>query len=115
MAYDEKLADRIRQALSGPNKVEEKKMMGGLTFMVNGKMCVGIYKGELMCRIDPAIYDEVLQKNGCHQMDFTGKPMKGFVLVNNEGIKTRKDFAYWINLSLVFNKKAKKAKKKKTK
>lgn len=79
--------------------------------MVNGKMCVGIVKNELMCRIDPEIYTEALQRNGCRQMDFTGKPMKGFVLVNNEGIKTEKDLDYWVSLSLAFNKKAKIAKR----
>ena len=115
MAYDEKLAIRIRKALSGLKKVEEKKMMGGLTFMVNGKMCIGIIKDELMCRIDPAIYNDCLQKKGCHIMAFTGKPLKGFVLVNNEGMKAKKDFDFWITISLEFNKKSKAYKRPKSK
>lgn len=112
MAYNEKLANRIRESLVGLRKVEEKKMMGGLTFMVNGKMCVGIVNDELMCRIDHDVYEEVLEKNGCREMDFTGKPMKGYIFVSEEGMKTRKDFEYWISLALEFNKKAKSSKRK---
>ena len=115
MAYDEKLAGRIRQALQDHPSVEEKKMMGGLTFMVNGKMCVGIFKNELMCRINPDKRDEALERSGCHEMDFTGKPMKGFVLVSSEGMKSQKDFDYWINLSLDYNKIAKASHRKSTK
>jgi len=113
MAYNEQLADRIRVALADQKKVEEKKMMGGLTFMVNGKMCVGIIKDELMCRIDPAIYEDALEKPGCHEMTFTGKPFVGYVLVDEEGMKTKKGFESWIQLALDFNKKAKASKKKK--
>lgn len=113
MAYNEKLADRIRESLVNVRKVNEKEMMGGLTFMVNDKMCVGIIKDELMCRIDPELRDEALSKKGCHLMEFTGRPMKGFVLVDETGMKSRKDFDYWIGLSLAFNKFAKSSKKKK--
>lgn len=113
MAFDEKLANRVREALSDVGKVEEKKMMGGLTFMVNGKMCVGIINNDLMCRIDPANYETALEINGCREMDFTGRPMKGFVFVSADGIIKKKDFEYWINLSLEYNKKAKPSPKKK--
>ena len=82
MAYDEKLAYRIRRLLPRA-KVEEKKMMGGLTFMVNGKMCVGILKDNLMARIGPDVYELALHKKGCREMNFTGKPMKGFVFVDH--------------------------------
>jgi TfoX/Sxy family transcriptional regulator of competence genes len=112
MAYNEQLADRVRLALSGIRKVEEKKMMGGLTFMVNGKMCVGILKDELMCRIDPELHDAALRRKGCREMDFTGKPMKGFVFVEPPGTKSDKDLAGWVSLSLEFNKNAKPSKKK---
>ena len=111
MAYDEKLAARVRQALAGQKKVQEKKMMGGLTFMVNNKMCVGVLKDELMFRIDPAVYEEALTKKGCREMDFTGRPMKGFVFVNNEGFKTAKQLGYWVQLALEWNKKAKASKR----
>jgi TfoX/Sxy family transcriptional regulator of competence genes len=113
MAYSEQLADRIRERLSGTPAVEEKEMMGGLTFMVNGKMCVGIIKDELMCRIDPALYESALEKRGCRQMDFTGKPMKGWVMVDEMGIERTQDLYGWIDLALAFNAQAKPHKRKK--
>lgn len=113
MAYDEKLAQRIRNRLSGLQLVEEKKMMGGLTFMYNGKMCVGIIKDELMCRIDPEFHNLAIEKQGCRTMDFTNRPMRGYVLVDETGMSSTKDFDYWINLALEFNKKAKASGKKK--
>ena len=112
MAYNEKLANRIRERLADLPIIEEKQMMGGLTFMVNGKMCVGIIKDELMCRIDPAIHETAVEKTGCRTMDFTKRPMMGYVMVDGSGMKTKKDFDYWINLSLDFNKKAKASKRK---
>lgn len=112
MAYNEKLADRIREALTGIPKAEEKQMMGGLTFMVNGKMCVGIIKDEMMCRIDPDRHEVEIEKQGCRTMDFTKRPMKGYVMIDDSGMKTKKDFDYWISLSLEFNKKAKASRKK---
>ena len=112
MAYNEKLAERIREELSEIRKLEEKKMMGGLTFMVNGKMCVGIFKNDLMVRIDPEQYEDALDKKDCRVMDFAGRPMKGFVLVGPEGTKGKKDLSYWVSLALNYNKKAKATKKK---
>lgn len=111
MAYDETLAQRVREGLAGRPKVEEKKMMGGLTFMVNGKMCVGILRDDLMARIDPEVYETALRKKGCREMDFTGKPMKGFVLISPEGTKRKADLDYWLGLALDFNKRAKASKK----
>lgn len=113
MAYNEKLADRIRERLADLKNVEEKAMMGGLTFMYNDKMCVGVLKDELMCRVDPALINELLEKQGCHPLTFTGRTSKGFVLVDETGMKSKKEFDYWINLALDFNKKAKSSKKKK--
>jgi TfoX/Sxy family transcriptional regulator of competence genes len=113
MPYNEKTADRIREELAAIRKVEEKKMMGGLTFMVNDKMCVGILNDDIMVRIDPAEYEQALERKGCREMDFTGRPMKGFVFVSPEGTKGKKDLNYWIDLALAFNKKAKASKKKK--
>lgn len=113
MAYDEKLAERIRERLAELPNIEEKKMMGGLCFMYNDKMCVGIIKDELMLRIDPDTYEEQLEQRGCRQMDFTGKPMKGYVLIDETGMRSKKDFDYWINMALAFNPKAKSSKKKK--
>jgi len=112
MAYNEQLAERIRQRLAFVPKVQEVKMMGGLTFMCNGKMCVGILKDELMCRIDPAVHDSETSKPGVRTLDFTKRRMSGFILVEESAMKTKKDFDYWIDLALAFNKRAKAARKK---
>lgn len=111
MAYNEKLANRIRERLAHLSNIEEKEMMGGLTFMYNDKMCVGIIKDELMCRINPDLHEAATEKTGCRTMDFTKRPMKGYILVDEDGLKTTEDFDYWINLALDFNQKAKSSKK----
>jgi len=114
MAYNEKLADRTREIISLTHKnIEEKKMFGGLCFMVNDKMCVGVEQERLMVRIDPARYDEAMEKEGCRPMDFTGKVMKGYVFVDIEALNTKKKLEYWIRLALEYNKIAKASKKKK--
>ncbi len=113
MAYNQTLANRIREQLQDLDDIEEREMMGGLCFMLNDKMCVGIIKDELMCRLDPALYEESLEKTGCHEMTFTGRPMKGWVLIEDSGMKTVADLNYWIGLSVDYNKYAKKSKKKK--
>lgn len=114
MAYNERLADRTREIISLTHRItEEKKMFGGLCFMVNGKMCVGVEKERLMLRIDPVKYDEVMEKEGCKPMDFTGKVMKGFVFVDAGVLGTKKKLEYWINKALEFNKLARASKKKK--
>jgi TfoX/Sxy family transcriptional regulator of competence genes len=114
MAYDEKLANRVREMISLTHKnIEEKRMFGGLCFMVNDKMCVGVEKDRMMVRLDPLIYDEVMEKEGCQPMDFTGKVMKGYVFVDAAVLNTNKKLDYWIQLALEYNKKAKASKKKK--
>lgn len=114
MAYNTYLAERIMRILKDRKvRVEEKKMMGGLCFMVNDKMCCGIIDDQLMARIDPAVYEKSLKKKGCKAMDFTGRPMKGFVYVDPKGIDLDKDLEYWIGLALDYNPKAKSSKKKK--
>jgi TfoX/Sxy family transcriptional regulator of competence genes len=114
MAFNEKLADRTREIISLTHKkVEEKKMFGGLCFMVNGKMCVGVEKERLMVRLNPELYEVVIEKEGCKPMDFTGKIMKGFVFVDLDALNTRKKLEYWIKLALDYNQIAKPSKKKK--
>jgi TfoX/Sxy family transcriptional regulator of competence genes len=114
MAYNEKLANQTRELIALTHKkVEEKKMFGGLCFMVNDKMCIGIEKERLMVRLDPAVYDEVMEKEGCTAMDFTGKVMKGYVFVRADSVTARKKLQYWVNLALEYNKIAKPSKKKK--
>ena len=112
MAYNEALAQRIRERLAHLPHVVEKAMMGGLTFMVDDKMCVGIIKEELMCRIDPDFHETAVEKRGCRTMDFTNRPMKGYVMIDDTGMQSNADFEYWIELSLAFNKQAKASKKR---
>lgn len=113
MPYDHDLADRVRQRFAELPDTEEKEMMGGLVFMYNDKMCVGIIKDELMCRIDPDYHESVVEKNGCRTMDFTKRPMRGYVLIDETGLRSKNEFDFWINLALEFNKNAKSSKKKK--
>ena len=110
--YNEALANRVRQKIASLSNVEEKEMMGGLTFMYNDKMCIGIIKDELMCRIDPALHESYVEKTGCRTMDFTNRPMKGYIMIDETGMTTQKDFDYWIDLAIDFNKRAKSSKRK---
>ena len=113
MAYNEFLADRIKLVLKEKTvPFTEKAMMGGLTFMIDDKMCVGIVKDSLMARIDPEVYDNALKMRGCREMDFTKKPMKGFVFIDPEGYDLDTDLEYWIDLALDYNPKARSSKKK---
>jgi TfoX/Sxy family transcriptional regulator of competence genes len=108
------LADRIRTILGSKTDFEEKKMFGGLCYMVQDKMCVGITnKGEFMARIDPARESEAIEKLGCREMDFTGRKMKGFILVDASGTETKSQLSYYIDLAMEYNRIAKKSKPKK--
>ena len=96
-------------------KVVEKRMFGGLCFMVNGKMCVGVEAERLMVRFAPDKTDEVMEKEGCRPMDFTKKVMRGFAFVDLAALNTKKKLDYWIQLALAYNKTAKPSRKKKKK
>lgn len=114
MAYNEQLANRTRELISLTHtNVEEKKMFGGLCFMVNDKMCVGVESQRLMVRLDPERYEEALEKEGAKPMDFTGRVMKGYVFVDLDALNTKKKLEYWIKLALEFNQKAKPSAKRK--
>jgi TfoX/Sxy family transcriptional regulator of competence genes len=114
MAYDEHLADRVCKILREKHvDFEEKKMMGGLCYMVNDKMCLGITTERLMARIDPEIYEDCLKKEGVSEMNFTGRAMKGFVFIEPEAIDRDSDLENWIQHCLDYNPKAKSSKKKK--
>ena len=114
MAFNELLADKLRHELKGRNvPFEEKAMMGGLTFMVDDKMCLGIVKDDLMARVGPHEFDEMLKKPGARIMDFTKRPMKGYAFVSAEGWDDDRELADWIDQCLVYNKEAKSSKKKK--
>ncbi|MEL0456676.1 TfoX/Sxy family protein [Flavobacteriaceae bacterium SZ-1-7] len=120
MAYDEFLADRIRQQLNEKHVVfSELKMMGGLCFKVDDKMLCGIHIDKkygdslLMARIGESVYEHELKKPECLPMDFTGRPMKGYIFVTPEGFDADNDLAYWIDLCLAFSPFAKLSKKRK--
>ena len=110
MAYSEYQADRIRQKLSKANLTEEKKMMGGLIFMVNHKMCIGLdidkktKTDRLMVRVGKASHDKLVFKRGSREMDFTGKVMRGFLFIEPEGFDSENDLDFWIEKALYFNK-----------
>lgn len=114
MAYNEKLADRVREILSATTtNIVEKKMFGGLCFMVNDKMCVGVRPDKMMVRIDPAKSDEVLEANsGAEVMIHGGKEMKGFIFVDENTLHSKKQLQYWIKMALEFNDKAPSSRKK---
>lgn len=119
MAYDEFLADRVRSVLKDENAdFSEMKMMGGLCFKVDDKMLCGIHidkklnESLLMARIGENAYEQEINKPACLPMDFTGRPMRGYIFVKSEGIDFDDDLAYWLRLCLVFNPEAKASKKK---
>ena len=120
MAYDEFLADRIRNVLSEKQiYFSELKMMGGLCFKVDDKMLCGIHIDKkygdslLMARIGETSYEKELNKEECLPMDFTGRPMKGYIFVTPIGFDHDKSLAYWLDLCLDFNPLAKRSKRKK--
>jgi TfoX/Sxy family transcriptional regulator of competence genes len=113
MPYNEKIAAKIRAALTGIKNVTEKKMFGGIAFMVNEKMCAGVDKDDIMLRCEPEMTIELLSKKGARAFDLTGKPMKGWLLVGAEGTSAKKDFDFWIKIAIEANRKAIIPKKKK--
>ncbi len=115
MPYNDALAARIEADFTTRGvKYETTRMMGGLCFKVDGKMCVGVEQSRLMARIDPAEVEAALQRPGCRPMDFTGRPMRGYVFVDIAVLKTAKELATWLDLTLAFNPKAVASKKAKT-
>ena len=114
MPYNEKLSDRVREILAEtPNKLEEIKMFSGICFMVNDKMCAGVQKDQLMLRLNPSIIEQVLEAEGCTQMDMKGKVMKNFVLVDQSALTTKRKLEHWLRLALDYNPVAKASKRKK--
>lgn len=102
MAYDEGLAERIREYFRDRDDVEEKKMFGGICFMVDGHMCCGIVRDMLMARVGPDNYEACLDKEHAREMDFTGKPMAGMIYVEPEGLTSDSDLEQWIESCLTF-------------
>ena len=113
MAFNELLADRIRQMLDIRKvKYAEKKMFGGLCFMVDDKMLMGVEKDRLMARIDPEDETKAMKRKGTKPMDFTGRVMKGYVFIDENALDLDKDLEFWVSLCLTYNPKAKASKKK---
>ena len=96
MPYDEQLVGRVRGVLAKKRNVAERKMFGGLTFMVRGNMACGVENERLMVRVGPAAYDDALGRPHAQMMNFTGRPMKGFVFVEPAGLKSDKDLEAWV-------------------
>ena len=109
MAYSDYQAERVRNRLSKSNVTEEKKMMGGLIFMVNDKMCIGLDmdketgQDRLMVRVGKAKHDQLIFEKGSREMDFTGKVMRGFLFIEPEGFDAEVDLDFWIEKALYFN------------
>ena len=102
MAYDEGLAQRIREVLNDRSDVSEKKMFGGIAFMVRGHMSVGIVKDDLMVRVGPEAYEDLVLEPHARRMDFTGRPMIGFLYVASEGLEADADLERWVERGLAY-------------
>jgi hypothetical protein len=102
MAFDEGLAVRIREHLEDVRGITEKKMFGGLAFLLEGKMCCGIMKDALLARVDPEAYEETSREPHVRPMEFTGTPMKGFLLVDPEGLELDRELGAWIDRGIAY-------------
>ncbi len=102
MAYDETLAQRVKSLLSGQGKLVEKRMFGGLAFMLRGNMCCGVLGKELMVRVGPKEYEAALRVPHTREMDFTGRPLKGFVYVEPKGFSADEDLEAWVDRAVKF-------------
>lgn len=102
MAYNEELLTRIRKVYNRIDGLKEKKMFGGVAFMLNGNMAFGINGSDLMVRVGPEKYEEALKQKYVKEMDFTGRPMKGMVTVLSKGIKEEKNLKQWIKRGIDF-------------
>ena len=102
MAYDEALAARVRSAFDGDPLVTERKMFGGVTFMVAGNMACGIVGDEMMVRVGPDSYEDALSRPHARPMDFTGRPMRGMIYVAGPGFESDQDLAAWVDSGASF-------------
>ena len=102
MAYNKILADRLRSVFAGRSEVVEKKMFGGIAFLINGHMSVGVTGDDLTVRVGPDLYDHAITQPHSREMDFTGRPMKGFVFVSDEGFSDDSELLTWVQLSEQF-------------
>lgn len=103
MSYDEGIAERVRTALAGQDEVVEKKMFGGLAFMVRGNMCCGVLGTDLMLRVGPDGYSQALEEPDARKMDFTGKALSGFVYVDQTADDAQGRLRQWLDRALEFS------------
>lgn len=106
MPANESLARRVREALAPMGRVEEKRMFGGLAFMVDGKMCVTVGKDRIMCRIDPDAHDQAVAHAGCEPMVMRGKELRGYVRVSEQALRSRAAFDRWMRMAMDYNPRA---------
>ena len=102
MAYDEDLASRVRVVMANRRQVEEKRMFGGLTFMVEGHMCCGVIDRDLVVRVGPQAHTGTVTLPHARPMDFTGKPLRGMVYVSAKGTCADADLEAWVDRGLAF-------------
>src|SRR5438445_2828745 len=102
MAFDESLTARIRDALAQKRGVEEKKMFGGIGFLLNGNMLVGVWKNSMIVRVGPDSYEDALLEPQVKEFDITGRPMKGWVMVPPEGVQDEAQVEAWIQRAVKF-------------
>lgn len=102
MAYDPNLAARVRQALARQKAVTEIKMFGGLCFTIRGNMCCGVLRDDLVLRVPRDRYEKILKQSHVRPMNFTGRPLRGFVFVGPKGHKTEKHLRGWIKASAAY-------------
>ena len=102
MAFDESLVGGIRDALAHKRNIEEKKMFGGVGFLLNGNMLVGVWKDSLIVRVGPDAYEEALLEPHVKEFDITGRPMKGWVLVEPTGVEDDNQLKVWIQHAMNF-------------
>lgn len=114
MAYDQQLANRVREYLHSIDglQIKEKPMFGGLAFLINDKMCVNVGENQLMCRFAPELTSELSARTGFQPMVIKGITYKGYCYVDPIGFLNKKDFEFWVNICLDFNENARSSKKK---
>jgi TfoX/Sxy family transcriptional regulator of competence genes len=115
MPYNEQLAERVREILQVDEGIIEKKMFGGVAFMLNDRMFCGIVKDDLMVRCLDQRYNDLLENLNCRPMDFTGKPMRGFLYVSIDALVSHKQLRNWLDIGIEFAVQSPARKKKKNK
>jgi hypothetical protein len=102
MAYNPALADRVKKLIQTKKKLQEKKMFGGIAFLLNGNMCCGVHGDEVILRVDPEKYEKLLARANIREFDLTGRPMKGWLLLNSKGARKSSDLKPWIKETVGF-------------